>query len=133
MKLEQLIMLATNSTTLHEVDWVARQISRYGDEGIDALIAHVVDKTSGWRGVARCLAVLGSMHVVNTAKVSAAVERILLTRHEVELHRAVLPTIIVHGRQGREDAVLAVNTYKHRGGEPAERIVAEAYKVLEGR
>ena len=46
------------------------------------------------------------------------------------MHKAVLPSIILHGQQGREDAVLAVQAFKNRS-EATAALVTEAYQILE--
>jgi hypothetical protein len=130
MKLEMLVDFAIMATTLREVDWVGRQMALYGERGIDALISGITDATAGTRAVLRMLSVLGSMHVVDTPKVAAAMERLLLTRPEVQLHKAVLPYIILHVQQGREDAALAVHSFKNRS-EATAALVTEAYRILE--
>lgn len=130
MKLEMLVDFAVKATTLREVDWVARQMRLYGERGTDALIAGITDATAGTRAVLRLLSVLGSMHVVDTPKVAAALERLLLTRPETQVHKAILPSIIVHGQQGREDAALAVQAFKNRS-EATAALVMEAYQILE--
>lgn len=130
MKIEMLVDFAVKATTLREVDWVARQMAFYGERGIDALIAGITDATAGTRAVLRMLSVLGSMHVVDTPKVAAALERLLLTSSETQVHKAILPSIIVHGQQGREDAALAVQAFKNRS-EATAALVMEAYQILE--
>jgi len=131
MKIPELIRLAAVATTLREVDWIASQFTKHhGEAGVDALI-NVLLTELNWRKVARVMSVLGSMHIVETPKVAAALERVLLTRQEVELHKLVLPGILIHSSHGREDATLALANFTTSGGTAAMQLVQEAFEFVE--
>lgn len=131
VRIAHLIKLAALSKTLTEITLAARALHYHGDAGISALVAFLTHPASSHIEIIRVLAVLESMCVMSRMSIAAALERILLTRPEVELHRAVLPSIIVHVKQGREDALLAVEAFKQRGGERAAQLVSEAYQLVE--